>query len=369
MAQPITDYAAFFADAKQAVQGLEELKESEKQFEEKEKQAANKLKAKKKAVADVISQTVKQRGEEISESYDQEMKKVQERLKKVKAKREKARNLGIKGRIAEDTRSLIKENEELLEQLKTLFRANRVPRYCAGNLYYSLYFTRGVKEFGTMLLFLLLVFLVLPCGIYFGIPGHKTWYLAVIYIADILIFGGIYVKIGNSTKMKYMDVLKEGRNIRNKIRLNRKQIRVIARTLRRDKDEAHYDLEKFDDEIAQLDQDLTEINRKKKEALTAFDTVTKTILSDEIEESSKTEIEQMEKELEGLKEQLKDIRASLKDRALFVSDHYEAYIGKEFMTSSRLEALEELVRNGEARNINEAVTLFKGRNRKEAAQL
>ena len=55
-------------------------------------------------------------------------------------------------------------------------------------------------------------------------------------------------------------------------------MKAIARTIRRDKNDAVYNLEKFDDEIAQLDQDLLQTNKKKKEALAAFDTVTKTIL-------------------------------------------------------------------------------------------
>ena len=104
-------------------------------------------------------------------------------------------------------------------------------------------------------------------------------YLVGIYVAAILIFGGIYVTIGNMTKVRYMEVLKEGLGIRAKIRANKKEMKVIAKTIRRDKNETVYNLQKFDDEIAQLDQDAAEINRKKKEALTTFDTVTRTIIS------------------------------------------------------------------------------------------
>ena len=93
------------------------------------------------------------------------------------------------------------------------------------------------------------------------------------------------------TKVRYMDVLKEGLGIRAKIRANKKEMKVIAKTIRRDKNETIYNLQKFDDEIAQLDQDVAEINRKKKEALTTFDTVTRTIISDEITANNKEEID------------------------------------------------------------------------------
>ena len=200
-ALPITDYTAFFAGAKQAVQELEQLRERELCLEESEKTLEDQLRTREKAVADTIARTVKARGEEIARSYDAEIGKTEDQLKKVKAKREKARNQGVKGRIAEDTQSLSKENEELKGRIRTLFRANHVPGYCAGGLYYSLYFTRGLKEMGILLLALLIFFLAVPCGIYFAVPERKTWYLILIYLADILIFGGVYVKIGNSTKM------------------------------------------------------------------------------------------------------------------------------------------------------------------------
>ena len=50
MVQPITDYAKFFADAKQAVQELDELKQKEKMLLDLEKQLESSLKTKKKEV-------------------------------------------------------------------------------------------------------------------------------------------------------------------------------------------------------------------------------------------------------------------------------------------------------------------------------
>ena len=221
---------------------------------------------------------------------------------------------------------------------------------------------------GILLLTLLLFFLAIPCGIYFAMPERKTWYLILIYLADILIFGGIYVKLGNATKMKHMDVLKEGRALKNRIQANKKQMKAIARTIRRDKNDAVYNLEKFDDEIAQLDQDLLQTNKKKKEALNAFDTVTRTILSDEIMENSRPEIDRLQGELAEAAGELKAVRTALKEKKLYTAENYEAYMGREFMTMERLEALEGFIRAGEAKNISEAVTVFKSRDRQGAPQ-
>ena len=260
----------------------------------------------------------------------------------------------------------MRENKELVDQMKTLFKANHVPGFCRGNYYYALYFTRTFKDFLALLVTILICFLAIPCGAYFLIPERRTMYLVGIYVAAILVFGGIYVTVGNMTKVRYMDVLKEGLGIRAKIRANKKEMKVIAKTIRRDKNETIYNLQKFDDEIAQLDQDVAEINRKKKEALTTFDTVTRTIISDEITANNKEEIERMEDELTNLSEKLRSTRTAAKEKAMFVTDNYEVYIGKGFMTQEKLAALENIVRSGAASNISDAVSVYKSQ--KETAE-
>ena len=132
MGQPITDHAAFFASAGQAVEELEALNTEVEQLEADEKKLESSLKGKQRSVTETISQTVKQRKEEITKSYDAELGKAQDRLKKVRAKREKAKNQGVKERIEEDTRGLVRENKELADQMKTLFKANHVPGFCRG---------------------------------------------------------------------------------------------------------------------------------------------------------------------------------------------------------------------------------------------
>ena len=178
-------------------------------------------------------------------------------------------------------------------------------------------------------------------------------YLVGIYVAAILIFGGIYVTVGNMTKVRYMDVLKEGLGIRAKIRANKKEMKVIAKTIRRDKNETIYNLQKFDD------QDVAEINRKKKEALTTFDTVTRTIISDEITANNKEEIGRMEDDLASLSEKLRSTRTAAKEKSLFITDNYEVYIGKGYMTSEKLQALADIVRSGAASNISDAIAVYK----------
>ncbi len=108
---------------------------------------------------------------------------------KARTQREKAKNKGMKERIAEETSVLREHNRDLQVQMKTMFQKDKVPAFCRTTFfYYSLYYARGLKERLIGFITFLICFLVLPCGIYFLLPDRKIWYLVLVYFADIIIF-------------------------------------------------------------------------------------------------------------------------------------------------------------------------------------
>ena len=143
------------------------------------------------------------------------------------------------------------------------------------------------------------------------------------------------------------------------MRTNDKKIRVITSAIRRDRDEAVYDLEKYDDEIAQIEQDLADITSKKKEALNTFEKVTKTIISDEIAGGSREKIERLEAELRRASDEAKEAEVKVKEQTLFITDNYESYLGTEFMVPEKLDELADFIRLGKATTISEAEALYK----------
>lgn len=357
--QAITDYARFLAEARDAVYRLNCDQNTASQLAAQEDKQKKELEAAKNAVADSISQTIKKRLGEINSSYDKEIGKGQDRLKKARAKREKAKNKGMKERIAEETSELREHNRELKVQMRTLFQKERVPAVCNTNFYYALYYPRGLKEFGILLLTLLICFLAVPCGIYFAIPQRKIAYLIAVYFADVLVFGGLYVMVGNRTKMRFQDALKKGRAIRNTLRANGKKIKIITRTIMKDGDEDLYDLEKYDDEIACAEQELEEITSKKKDALSTFENVTKNIISDEIAGSYKAKLDSLEQELEETARSLRKLETQIKEQNIHITDTYGPYLGKEFLEPDKISELSRLIQSGTASNITEAIEFYK----------
>lgn len=359
MVQAITDYTKFLADARDAVDCLSCDQTTRDQMEAEERRLERELGAARKSVADIISQTTRKRMDDISSSYDKEIGKGQERLKRARAKREKAKNRGMKERIADETADLRENSRELKLQMKTLFQQNRVPSFCNSTFYYALYYPRGFKEFLILLITILICFLGIPSGIYFLIPKRQIWYLVAVYFIDVVLFGGLYVTISNRTKVHHQDTLKKGRAIRNTLRSNHKKIRVITRTIQKDGNEDIYNLEKYDDEIACIEQELAEITTKKKDALNTFENVTKSIIADEIMENNRGRLEELAEQHHEAQNSLKELELKVKNQNIYITDTYGPYLGQEFLQPERLSELSKLIQTGSAANITEAIELFK----------
>ena len=361
MAQAITDVKTFLEDARQAVMELAEFEKQEETLAQEEKKRLRVLETERKAVADAVNSTVKRRRDEIEKSYDDELGKLQDKLKRTRTRREKAKNQGIKERIKEETQELHAHNRELSVRMRTLFQSDRVPFVCKSPLYYALYFPRGFKEFLTVLITFAICFLLIPCGIYKLLPEQKTLYLAMIYGVDVVVFGGLYILIGNWTKDRHLAALQEGRSIRSLIAANNRKIAVITSSIRRDRSEALYDLEKYDDEISQMEQDLEETAKKKKDALNTFENVTKTILTDEITSNSRAKLEQLKEGHQEVESRLHYTETVIKEKRIFITDTYECYLGKEFLNPEKLDALKHILDNSTAVNLSEVIAEYRER--------
>jgi len=363
MVQPITDYPQFFTGAKQAIAEVDALKTEEANLKEEEKKLSNSLESEEKALKDSIDLTIKKRMSEVVSTYDSELSKGHDELKKAQAKREKAKTLGIKARIKEETASLCNENRELKSSVKTAFSKQKVPAFCRTRLYYALYFPHVLAEWLIVVLYILIFFMLIPFLIYhFGFPKHQTLTLVLIYAVDILVFGGIYIAIGNATKNKHMDMLKQGQSTLDQITANEKKIRAITVGIQRDKSEDKYNLASYDDEIAHINQRLADATMKKQDALNTFNTVTKNIIADELTGNAKPRLDQLKSDHDGMVKKLQDVSADRQQKTLSLSDQYEAYLGKENMNNEKIDALAEIMSHGTVSNLTEAIDEL---NRKE----
>ena len=116
------------------------------------------------------------------------------------------------------------------------------------------------------------------------------------------------------------------------------------------------------DEIAQIEQELSQTVSKKKEALNAFETVTKNIIADEIHAGTQEKIAQQAVKCRDEERELLELQGALKKKNLFITDHYGAYLSREFLEPDKLDALAGIMTNGTAANLSEAMQAYKKMN-------
>lgn len=359
MAKEFTDPIGFLTEAKEALQQLEAARAKQEELQLSEKRQSKLLASEKKAVEDAVNSTIKKRKDELASSYDTEIAKLQDSMKKTRAKREKAKQQGIKERIEAQLAPFKEENKEMNGKIKTMLKQDHAPAFCNSTLFYALYFPRSVKEVLTMIFTFLVCCAGIPCGIFWLLPERKPLWLVLIYLGVIIIFGGLYIMVGNVTKDAHRQVLLEAGQVRRAIAKNRKKMNSITRSIRREKSEEHYDLSAFDRELADKEKEKTELAAKKEEAMAYFIRTTKPAITEEIVSGSRERISQLEAAYGQTEKELAENADVIKNASLTLSNDYESYIGKEFMQADKLEALIRILQDGKAANITEAEAFYR----------
>ena len=355
----VTGHIIFVKEAREALSQLETAKARKEELELTEKKQAKALAAEKKAVEDQVNNTIKKRKDELIKRYDSEIAKVQDAIKKIKTKRDKAKQQGMKERIGAQLAPFVAENKEMNEKIKALFKQQHVPALCNTTFYYSLYFPRTMKELIIMLVTFVICCVGIPCGIFWLLKEPKTWMLILIYLAIIVVFGGIYIVIGNLTKDKHLATLQEAGQIRRQIAKNQKKMKSIKRGIKREKTEEHYDLSTFDADLAQKEKEKAELQAKKDEALAYFMNTTKPAITEEIVSGTREKITKMEEEHTQTVTAIQQKAEQIKQDSFALSKNYEAYIGKDFMQKDKLTALMHILESGQATSITEAEAIYR----------
>ncbi|SEA35052.1 hypothetical protein SAMN05216349_11016 [Oribacterium sp. KHPX15] len=355
MGMEIDNPQAFLDDAKNAITEYQNICNQLTSQIDVEKQSAAALDDFRKSIQDKIDKTLKQRGEELTETHDKQISQVEASLKKKQTEREKARQEGVKGRIKNETEPRRIEITELKRQLAAIVKKDNAPFYMKWPVFYTLFHPSGIAEFICFLTVFILIFAFLPWGAFFLIPKRRWIYLVGIYLLDIIIFGGVYVAIMNVSG-RYADTVRQGRDILNRIKTNRKIIKKLEHSIRNDSDEAVYNLKSFDDDIANLQQQRSDIISQKQSAQNNFDTVTRNIIIDEIETANKPKMDELQQAFTDATNLKTSLESQERELALNLSKNYEQYLGKNHMNAEDIDKIKEILETGGTTSIIDAVT-------------
>ncbi len=346
-------------EIKEQVIELKNCKQGKHALEEKEKEAEKHIAKKENAIEGEIKKITRQRREQLEATFDEQLENLSKKLETVESNKEKAKKKAVIQRINAETAEVRNEGEELHLAGRSVFKQEKIPLLYNNRLFFALYFPSGLGDIGLIILTLALSFFVIPFGIYtIFFDGMGTLYLGLIYIAAILIFGGMYLIVGKK-KYKHLDALNRVREMRKKIRESKKKQRKIKRQIEKDEDESFYDLKEFDQEIEEYQKAINELLEKKKAALLEFDNETAKEIHRQIAEANEEELRALKEEYRRIYEEGKENLERLNELSVKLSTEYEGILGKEVLEVGTLDLMAEAIREGKAENIGEAKDVIK----------
>jgi len=248
-----------------------------------------------------------------------------------------------------------------------LFKAKRVPAFCRSGFFYALFMTKRIHEIFILILTAIVANIWIPAGMYLlselvFFKGAKEVMLYTVIAVAITVFvvNLVYILILNNVKVKHYQTLKEGRVIKDKIAANKRQMRAIRNTISKDKDDSQYGLERFDDKLAELDDELKNISQDKQDAMTLFESETKQVLTNEVNDRRLAKLEQMKNDIEMLEDNISVLEEDIKASTIAVANNYGAILGKDFCTPTKVADLISLMEDGTADTVSEAIAAYKG---------
>lgn len=318
------------------------------------------IKAKEKAINDEISAATKKRQDAIGKSYDDEIAKLKSRSRKVKTKKGKTKQKEVALRIRRETTDEREKERQLKLEIRSVYKRESVSGVINTKLFYSLFMPQYLSDVPVLLLTLVIALLAVPSAVYY-LAFPEKWQTALglmlMYFAFALLYILLYVVILNVTKGAHKEMFSEIKSLRAEIRSNRRDMAKIARRIRKDKDESEYNLDRFDDEMKDITDEIHRILEEKKAALIDFEKDAKLVLADGIREKYSEELDGQKQYLETTREEQKTADARAKELSLLITKKYEPYLGKENLTLDIIDQLEARLDSGAAKTIGEALKL------------
>lgn len=314
--------------------------------------------AEEKQLALNIDSTVKKRRDQVVSNFDKEINKSQDRLKKVRNDRGKAKDRKVAERIKEETSDLVTENRNIHEEIRTYFKQKGVPGFMDNGLLYALYFPRSTKEIGILVLTFILGIIAVP-SIVVLLMGSKGIWRVLSTLLMILLFLGLYVVGYNYTRVRHREAFADMIAKRSAIRKNQGKINRKKKSIKKDKDEEQYGLHEYDEDIREIEDAINDIVRKKNEALEDFEKTTKADICKEITNRDMPKIDSIKKNISEISLKLKELEQKQKDMSINLSTNYGAYLGEENMAVDKINLLSQLIADGRAANVGEAVNISK----------
>jgi hypothetical protein len=312
-----------------------------------------------KSISDEIDSKTKEGIESVSKGFDKSISEEKAKLKDVQAKRDKAKNAGVKERIANETAELKDANAGLQSQINAAFKEEKIPKFCSKRLFYAMFQTQTFGDVLIYLLSIIVLYAAIPVVLY-KIPAIPDWALIVYYFAVITVELTVMKIVYDKTVVPHGETIAKARRVKYDIVTNQKKMKRTEKSIRKDKNEEMYGLSDFDYRINELNDSIRNIEDSKTKAIEQFNATTKADIIAEVQGRNEENLTSLKSQLASCESQQSELDTLIKEQRAYISSNYEAYLGKEFTNVDKLVELSDYMREDSSLTISQAIAKYKG---------
>ena len=318
------------------------------------------LNAKKMFMSDKIDSGIKNRRSELEKEHGAVIEDAKRDVKEARRKKKEALSKAVGQRVKDETADLVEENRKLKKAHKALFKASKIPGSCSSRFYYALFVPKTGFDLVCFILAIIIAVALIP-NVVCALLSWKLIFKILIYIGIVILFALVYFLVSLLTKSgDKAAVIEEGRpHLEQRIK-NKKTVRKLKRGIKKDGNEEQYGLSEYDDEIARCQSVLDEKMRIRDDALAEFDTRTAAEIKKEIEGEIIPQIEELEKEAKALEEEYDLKTKAARQATELLASEYVLYLSERYATCEKIDGLINIIKEGKASNISEALDVAKG---------
>lgn len=261
-----------------------------------------KIEQRKSEIEKEMNLEIKRRREAVAAPFYEEIAACEVERQKAENEKKRYKEELIEQIRAEETQMYEQRKENLELQRKLVGQEEGVPAICTTRLFLAFFCPRTGKDALILIIGLIVLFLVLPLSVYFGVyGGGNRQVLTGIYLVCIVVFYTLYLLINNLVKDRYLlginKLLKILEEL-SKLETYRKQREKELENL----PDSALDLGEYDVEVNRLQAVIDELNKQKDLAVVNFDSDERLqiAIGQEVQEKFKPEMDRMHSELDNI---------------------------------------------------------------------
>ena len=344
-------------EAKKQVEQWEEKVKSSKSLEEKIKEAEKKLKDFESKKQKAINDTMAQHKKEINDHYNAIVvdmtKKKNECLDKKKAEIRKNKQERIENETREN-----KQNIELFKnQISDLLKENKILPIAGTDFYFTYFKVNSAIGFIKALITYIVLIVCLPLLVSYIMMGNQMFQnisnivkFGAVFIINLFVWACLWLIISHATEMP-QDVFLKLKNLKYNIDDNKKQIKLLSKSIMNDNDNSKYDYTDTDREIEQIELDLKAATEQNEKDLNVLNTSIHDEIVRKIEEEASQELSRLKEDLNKDKAEYSILTNEIEDMNTNIKEKYESLVGKENLNSEKIEKLIQVLNNNNEQDL------------------